>query len=695
MKKLLIAIAIFGTLIMQVGAQDIVDTNTIQRIVLGDILIQEQPLNSTVSSTSIDDKIQNLNQVKNVADLFKEINGFSLVKRSSYALDPVFRSFKYEQLNIQYDGGIKSMHACPNRMDPTTTFVIPEEIEKIEIIRGPFSGRYGANFGGVINMVTQRAPRTHEMGVHGNVLAGYESNGSSLTTSASLGIANPKYDFMFNLSSRNYGNYSDGLGTEVASSFKSYDYALKLGHNLSDHQRLQFNWRQSFGRDVLHAGLPMDTQYDNSSIASVDYKIDNIGSKLYSLHAKVYYSYVDHLMNNNGRKNFKIVEASTPVDARTYGGKIELELTPSQNHILYLGSDYFGLSRQGNRTRIVKRNAQNPDIVFDIPKTFVDSVWQDGFIGDLGFFGEGKYHYNSNVVFGYGVRLDFVNAKTDNPVAEFKKRYGDFENRTDTNIGGHLTVNYRVSKTLNLQLAVGRGVRSASMEERYINHLAITKDPYEYVGNPLLSPEANHQIEIDLNGKLSGLKYGTNIYYSYITNYITAAVDSTIKRKYLAFKDPKVAKRFQNIDVAIQTGFEIFLEVPVVKNFKVKGELAYVKTNNNDWDEPLPQVAPLTSVITLKYEKDRFWSDLRVKIVAEQDQISLSSNEQVTPGYGVLDLRVGFKPVSNITIAGSVLNILDTYYYDHLNFSFVNSTTSSGRLYEQGRNINLFLRYDF
>jgi hypothetical protein len=32
-----------------------------------------------------------------------------------------------------------------------------------------------------------------------------------------------------------------------------------------------------FGRDVLHAGLPMDTDYDNSSILSLDYKWSNIG----------------------------------------------------------------------------------------------------------------------------------------------------------------------------------------------------------------------------------------------------------------------------------------------------------------------------------------------------------------------------------------------------------------------------------
>ena len=263
-------------------------------------------------------------QPKNVADLFNNINGFSVIKRGNYAIDPSFRASQYEQLNIQYDGGTKAMHACPNRMDPITTHIIPEEISKIEIIKGPYTVRYGATFGGVVNLVTQK-PDYEDYGIHGKVSGGYESNGSSLVNLAQLQYIQEKYDIVANAGYRDFGNYEDGNGIEIPSSFRSTDYGIKLGYNFTEDQRLQAHWRQSFGRDVLHAALPMDTEFDNSSILSLDYKLDNIGNVLKSLTAKGYYSYVDHLMTNNNRPSFMMMEASSAVDATTIGGKLETD----------------------------------------------------------------------------------------------------------------------------------------------------------------------------------------------------------------------------------------------------------------------------------------------------------------------------------------------------------------------------------
>jgi iron complex outermembrane recepter protein len=238
----------------------------------------------TVVSNKNDEKIV---QPKNVADLFNNINGFSVIKRGNYVIDPSFRAAQYEQLNVQYDGGTKAMHACPNRMDPITTHIIPEEISRIEIIKGPYTVRYGATFGGIVNLVTQK-PDYEDYGLHGKVSAGYESNGTALVNLAQLQYIQKQYDIVANVGYRDFGNYKDGDGTEIPSAFRSTDYGIKLGYNFSDNQRLQAHWRQSFGRDVLHAGLPMDTEYDNSSILSLDYKLDDIGKITKSITAKAY-----------------------------------------------------------------------------------------------------------------------------------------------------------------------------------------------------------------------------------------------------------------------------------------------------------------------------------------------------------------------------------------------------------------------
>ncbi len=175
---------------------------------------------------------KNIVQPKNVADLFNNLNGFSVIKRGNYAIDPSFRASQYEQLNIQYDGGTKAMHACPNRMDPITTHIIPEEISKIEIIKGPYTVRYGATFGGIINMVTDK-PSIEDTGLHGKVSGGYESNGNSYVTMLQLQHVTDTYDLVGNVGYRDFGNYEDGSQIEIPSSFRSTDYGVKFGYNFT------------------------------------------------------------------------------------------------------------------------------------------------------------------------------------------------------------------------------------------------------------------------------------------------------------------------------------------------------------------------------------------------------------------------------------------------------------------------------
>ena len=163
-------------------SQDQKDSLNLQKIQhLEAVIITGNSIADPVFSEEVKNSSQQNVQPKNVADLFQNINGFTPIKRGNYAIEPSFRASQYEQLNIQYDGGTKAMYACPNRMDPITTHVAPEEIEKIEIIKGPYSVRYGPTFGGIVNFITQK-PNYEQMGFHGNISGGYETNGNSFVT---------------------------------------------------------------------------------------------------------------------------------------------------------------------------------------------------------------------------------------------------------------------------------------------------------------------------------------------------------------------------------------------------------------------------------------------------------------------------------------------------------------------------------
>ncbi|MDE3740891.1 TonB-dependent receptor domain-containing protein [Maribacter polysaccharolyticus] len=645
-----------------------------------------------VFALETNDYVKKIVQPRNVADLFNGINGFALIKRGNYANDPSFRASQYEQLNVQFDGGTKAMHACPNRMDPITTHVIPEEIDRIEIIKGPYTVRNGATFAGIVNMVAH-LPDASDYGLHGSIQSGYESNGGSLVSMARLQQATEKYDVTGNVGFRDFGNYEDGDGTEIPSSFRSLDYGLKVGYNFTPNQRLQAHWRQSFGRDVLHAGLPMDTDLDDSSILSLDYKLSGLNGTLQNIETKLYYSYVDHIMSNTNRPSYMMTHATSEINATTAGGKIEFKLKPSEKSILYTGLDAMYVARDGDRTRIVQSSMTE----------FEDKIWQDSYINDLGLFVEGKQPLTEHTILTAGLRYDLVTSEIKDPEDDFAAMYPDLDKRNEHNISGTLSLKYVPSNRFTMELAYGRGVRSANMIERVINHFTVGQDSYEYIGNPNLDAEVNNQFEIGFSGRLpfsdqtnDRFNYSSSFYYSFYDHYIVAVIDETLTRKYMPTSEPINPKVFRNLDKAYKTGFEISAGIDFFNDFNFTTELAYVYAKNKDLNESLPLVPPLTTSLKLGYEVERFWVNANYRITSEQDNIAASFGETVTPGYEVMDLRLGIVPLKNLTLGVAALNVFDVTYHNHLNFSFNNQEDFSQiPINDPGRNLSAFVQYRF
>lgn len=670
------------------------DTIPKEHIHLSDIIVKGDFSTDPTFTVQVNNQSEQPVQPKNVADLFQNVEGMNFIKRGNYAIDPSFRASQYEQLNVQYDGGVKAMHACPNRMDPVTTHILPEEVDKIEVIKGPYSVRYGANFGGVINMVTTK-PGMKEKGLSGDVKAGFESNGTTYLTSGGLQYVGNKFHLKGNVGYRDFGNYDDGNGDEVPSAFKSTDYALGAGYSPNHKHHIMVHWRESFGRDVLHAGLPMDTDIDDSSIFSFDYYANHLSGVLNQFTVKAYYSSVNHIMSNTLRPSFNMMEAISSVYADTYGGKIEAKWIPNKKLNIFTGVDMFNVKREGAKRVLRKVMNGNP---VPNPMWRETDVWQDAYINDLGVFTEGSYRISESIALKAGLRLDFVNSKPESLADNFQHIYGNLNEFNDTNISGHIGLKYASESNHIWELALGRGVRSANMTERYINYFTVGQDAYRYVGNPNLKPEANHQIELGFKNKtrLSDessfqFNYGFSAYYAMLTDYITAVVNND-----LVTPMAPMVKSFVNIEDAYKTGFELFIDTHFTQNWTLGTSLAYVYAKNKYLDESLSLTPPLTAKFNLKYGNNKFMSNLKFRAVATQKEIATSFGETETPGYGVMDLEMVYKPLKGLSVGGAVLNIFDKSYHNHQNFVFKNQADfGMVPINEMGRNFTLFTRYSF
>lgn len=671
--------------------------NTVNLFAQKEINIEEILINAEKSEQPdlrIDSKQIDLVSPRDIGDIFKSISGFGVIKRGGFAMEPSFRAFKLEQLNMMFDGALTTVPACPNRMDPITTHINPVDIEKIEVIKGPYSVRYGQTMGAVINMISKQPNYSDIFEVHGLLNLGYETNGSSKKTNGEITMGNKHFDLLLSGGYNDYGNYSNGSGKEIASSFTTYDYAIKLAYNIASNQRVKVSWRQSSARDVLHAGLPMDTKTDDQNSITLDYSAKQLNDKIFAINAKLYRSSVDHVMNNELRPSYMATHAISPVNSLNYGSKLELGLNLTSNHLIYIGTDYKFINKDGSRNREVYKNTCT-GMTFDPPKEFTDKIWQNSSTTNLGFYVENKNTLNEKLKLNAGLRLDINNGEILDPEEDFLNLYqGNLRTNALTDLSGMLTLSYDLNHFYNIQFAYGLGSRAPKITERYINHFTVGMDAYEYVGNPFLKSEKNNQIDLVLNKSGKFFSFQVDLFYSYLSDYITAVVDTTLSKKFMACMPPANAKRYTNIDKATQYGFELSAGYKFADYFELNGNVYYTYAQNLDLDEPLAEIPPLTGNLSISYSYKKIFANFKGRFVAEQNRVSSSFDESPSDGFSVFDTKIAYAPTKNISMEMGINNIFDITYYEHLSRPYKNMPEQS-MFYEPGRNFLFSIKLMF
>ncbi len=670
-------------------------TQTTDTITMDEILVTAKA-SKHLNKSNINGQVIKIENPHDGGAMFKNQVGFSIEKRGNYGMEPVFRGFKYSQLNVQFDGGVHSANACPNRMDPAISQISPEEVEKIELIKGPYNVRYGAAFGGIINVVSKRPSRKNDHLVSGSIDGGYQSNGGNYYSNLFTQVVGKKLDFSLNAGYKDFGNYKSGNGEEIPSSFTRWGYTLKLGANIKDNQRLQVTFRQSQANDVLYAGLPMDGDFDKSSIVSLDYGATNISKLIGHIKFKAYGSFVTHEMSTKRRPSWALTEAVSPVEAQVYGGRLEFGLNTGSKNIIYTGVDFKQIGKQGQRNRLVKINGCTGDTLPQ-PKEFADKIWQDSKKNDFGFFLENKYQINSSLVWVAAIRANYVSYAINDPAEDFKEQYNG-EIQPDSRVAPTITTNltWYLDNNLNIQWAVAMANRTPDITELFVNHFGIGMDAYEYLGNPNLKSETNYQMDVKVEKHWENITIFGDVFYSYLNNYITAKLDTTIAKKFMPCMPPKGTKVFTNVDKAFMTGFEAGIDIKFLKNFTYSFGAAYTYAQNTTWNEPLSEIPPFTINTYLAYNTHKIDTRLHARIASAQNRVAPSFNESTTPGFTVMDFYIVYSPWRFLDVNFAVTNIFNVNYVEHLSRAYKNQGPNSGSLYyEPGRSFNIGVKFNF
>lgn len=658
-----------------------------------DLIISKLPYIETIV---VKKQVQE-NAAHDVADYLRSSNNIGGVRKGGIQLDPVVRGFKYSQLNVQVDNGLKIEGGCPNRMDPATGHLEIDQLESIEVFKGPYALRFGPTFGGVINMKTISHQTTDTAHIHVQAITAYESSWNGYKTRVALNGGTKYAFFDLSVGFKDYGNYSDGNGNEVKSEFSKYTYRGKIGIRPASNHVIVFNYDQSYGLDVLFPTLPMDEREDDTRLMSFDYTGSNISHKIESLKFKIYNSDVKHEMDNKNRPFSDTVVAVSNIHAINQGARAEADLDIGKGS-LAVGADYEQIKKDGDR---VKYMINQPGLPVKN-----EMLWNNGLINNLGIFGEYIVTLNTFEIIG-AARVDFNEATSDeisitHPIQGEIYNYGPDSIKSNyTNFSFSLGATKTFNKNFSLSIALGRGVRGPDMTERFIILLPIGYDKFDYLGNPQLKPEANNQFDITfkyMNDKVGILQL--NGFYSLVNNYITGRILPPVVQKPLS-KDVLGVKQFYNAGNAKLRGFEFSYATPVHLKFgaQVFAAFTYGTLNEaqqyvlndqgqvvdevNIKNDPLSEIPPLESSIIIYYKirKGKLVPNVKIRMAAPQDHVSEAQYEHASPGFILTSISLNYTMNQYFKINGGINNLFNTAYYEHLNRNIIGTNTN---LYEPG-----------
>ncbi len=672
-------------------------------------VIGEKSPNRIVTVNSIETEQLQLLGTGEVGEVLRNIPNVGGVRRGGAVLDPVVRGFKYSQLGVYIDGLFSIEGGCPNRMDPTVSRIDAHDIERVEVIKGPYALKYGPNFGGAIRLISHNPVFFNNDKPEFRLNAFAEmSPDLGMREHIRLDAGNKHTSLMVFGGKTDLGNFKDGNGDLLKMQVMKYNFGFKALHRFNDKNMLKLTYNNLQGRDVLFAALPMDERSDNTWFAHADYLgvLPFESNKTFSF--SMYYASVEHIMDNFERPISDTVAAVSTVYAETMGAKFRSTWDVTESSELVAGADFHRIQKDGQRVRNMIAQAPTPSGT--IPKA-VDQLWNNAVINNTGLFGEWNLNKGQHSAF-VAARLDYNQATSDDiravhPMLGEIYAYGSDSIASNFfNVSASAGYAYDISEQLNASVALGRGLRSPDMLERYIILLPVGYDNYDYLGNPQLSPEANNEIDLTLHYENFNLGVAEfTVFYSYVQNYIAGQRIPPSQQRPLSVGVLGV-KEYYNADYATFTGLEFAYSTPAHKRLVFSANAAYTMGTIGEvakaiigpaqpvgqqvigdtliQNDPIGEIPPFeaNANLMLNLFDRKLALNLNTRIIAAQNRVSEAFYEETTPGTVLLNFSARYKLSESVFVSGGIHNLLNEYYYEHLNRRMIGS---SSKIFEPGR----------
>ncbi len=608
--------------------------------------------------------------VRELTDLLKKNSSVDVIQYPGNSSGIGIRGFRPEYSGINKH----SLLLIDGRpaMSTNLSLVNLDQVERIEVLKGPASALYGSSaMGGVVNIISRESRGK----IGGYAQLGYGSYDSKELRGAVGGAVNEFFDFDYSGSLFDQGDdfrMGDG-NVRPNTAYGQQGHALRLGFNLSPDWRL--NWKSDVyrGRDIA---TPGELSKGTSSQSNKD--MDRYGSDLkltgklgrHQLSARLF----------AGEQSYELYKktSTTPADQaflpfRSYdeqlrfsGWQVQDAWTWQDNSSLVFGIDQEKIEQEtrsynANGSRKAPSSANNQR---DALGVFAENTW---------------YLNDGNSTVYVGLRHDRITTKTfATPLMNtFTPGSADFTS-TNPSAGFKHLLGYG----LRVHGTVGKGFVPPSASELTGNAVTVKAGKDDVLsGNAALKPESSLTWDLGLEWSQGALFGDLTLFRTRVKDKITRVqVGEDANNRYYSY---------QNADSAQMQGLEwegrwralsaLTLSLAGTHYFKRIEEANGIRSDVRNVPNNVVRFAAdvnhgaWSGRFGLRYVGH--WKD--------NDWNGNSSNIIVYGGFGIADLSARYRLDKQQSLQASIENLGDRFYAEKGGYPL------------QGRNFKLAYRYQF
>lgn len=611
-------------------------------------------------------------QVASIDEHLSELRNVSLVRRGSYAWEPVVNNMQTERLSTTIDG-MKIFYACTDKMDPVTSYVESGNLQSISLNSG-LDGNPQAtgNIGGSLDLKLRKAGFDNDP-FHASASAGHEWNGHVQVYGADAALSSHRTYLNAGAFFRHADNYKVGGGDELQfSQFQKVNVFTNAGLRLAEKDLLEATFIFDRATDVGYPALNMDVAKAEGLITSLSYKHLFPGA---SWETKAYYNHITHEMDDTKRPDVQI-HMDMPGDSWT-AGVYSLLTTSLKRHDVALNYDLYYNRLFADMTMYPGGAA---------PMYMV--TWPDVGTLNTGVAVTDNVSIARNQSLRLSAKVAWQQQRLNNEEGYHALKVF-FPGMTDAyhQTTGRIAANYNflIFKFFNCSIGAGWGSRAPTVTEAYGYYLNNTFDQYDYIGNPSLKNES----AVELNGAVKwhptervNVTLDGNVFL--FSNYIIGQFETRLSPMTVGAEGVKV---YGNISHATIANVSLSWDWQITEHLRWNKKVSYSAGRDADGDA-LPLISPISWQSEWIYQHQRFQAQATIKGNARQSNFGEKYGETAAKAWTIVSLAAQYQLSvlsSQLSVRLGVENLFDKQYATYADWNHIP---------QKGRNIYMNLTFE-